>query len=166
MARQLKNGTSGYSLLEILLATLLLSLLLSLSLNQARQSLARLAVESASRRVRLGLAMGRSSAKRSGRPCALQLSQRGWHAPQGGDLPPCPGVNLALTEGLGSNDVRLRHNLPKAVRFSSNGLVLDGGTMLVDSQGTELVRCVVMALPLGITRQGRYRDGSCQPDGR
>ena len=64
-----------------------------------------------------------------GRPCALQLSERGWHAPEGGALPACEGVELDLGENGGAEGVGLEHNFPDTVRFSSNGLVLDGGTV-------------------------------------
>jgi hypothetical protein len=45
--------------------------------------------------------------------------------------------------------VKLHHNLPAALRFSSNGQVLA-------SAGTPLWHCLVMALPLGLVRLGRY----------
>ncbi|WP_255140059.1 hypothetical protein [Synechococcus sp. Lug-A] len=62
--------------------------------------------------------------------------------------------------------------LPAALRFSSNGLVLDGSTVVLVSEGTPLRRCLVMALLLGPVRLGRYAgpDGgppesaTCEPD--
>jgi hypothetical protein len=60
--------------------------------------------------------------------------------------------------------VELSHNLPDPVRFSANGLVLDGGTVWLRSRGTALVRCVVVSLPLGITRVGREGPGGCEPE--
>jgi hypothetical protein len=50
--------------------------------------------------------------------------------------------------------------------------VLDGGTVVLTAKGTELKRCLVMALPLGIVRLGRYganpaagpRAEACSPD--
>ncbi len=61
---------------------------------------------------------------------------------------------------------------PAALRFSSNGLVIDGGTVVLASAGTLLRRCLVIALPLGLVRLGRYAgpDGglaesaACEPD--
>ena len=52
--------------------------------------------------------------------------------------------------------MELRHNLPAALRFSSNGLVLDGGTVLIAAEGVALRRCLVLSLPLGVVRLGRY----------
>jgi hypothetical protein len=60
--------------------------------------------------------------------------------------------------------VQLRHNLPGSVRFTSNGLVLDGGTVVVAAEGTALERCVVMSLPLGVVRLGRWQNDECRPD--
>jgi hypothetical protein len=60
--------------------------------------------------------------------------------------------------------LEVTHNLPDPVRFSANGLVLDGGTVWLRSQGTPLVRCVVVSLPLGITRVGREGPGGCEPE--
>jgi hypothetical protein len=74
-------------------------------------------------------------------------------------------VPLALGEGVRSQEgLRLEHNLPPALRFSSNGLVLDAGTVLVAHRATALNRCVVVSLPLGVTRVGLQRDGICRPD--
>jgi hypothetical protein len=62
-------------------------------------------VESVTRRVALGLEMGRAAAEREGSPCALQLSERGWHGPEGGELPACAGVELELGENGGAEGV-------------------------------------------------------------
>ena len=61
-------------------------------------------------------------------------------------------------------ELQLSHNFPDVLRFSSNGLVLDGGTAVLRAAGTSIQRCLVMSLPLGITRIGRYEAGQCLPD--
>jgi hypothetical protein len=71
---------------------------------------------------------------------------------------------VALVEGIEASLVEVEHNLPNTVRFTSNGLVLDGGTVVLRSDGTDLERCVVVSLPLGVTRVGRMASGSCQRD--
>ena len=160
----MKSSCAGHSLTELLVAVGLLALLGLPAMKVAGSSLAAQRVESVSRRVVLGLELGRAAAQRSGRPCALQLDQEGWREPQGGSLPGCPGVPLLLGGDGGESGVQLRHNLPGAVRFTSNGLVLDGGTVVVAAAGTALQRCVVMSLPLGVVRMGRWIDGECRPD--
>lgn len=157
----------GFSLTEGLLAALLLGLLAAVAIGAGGRSLALLRLENASRRVLLGLELGRSAAERQGAPCALSLGENGWSVPIEGSLPPCPGAELALDEGVGpGGGVQVSHNLPAAVRFTSNGLVLDGGSVQLSLPGEPLVRCVVVSLPLGITRVGRQGAGGCEPDPR
>lgn len=155
---------AGFSLVELLLVALLLGSMALLSLHQARLYLAQERVESASRRIALGLEQARLAASRSGRPCGLRLGREGWQPPQEGPLPPCMGLSLAGGEGLDRGEVQLEHNLPALVRFTSNGLVLDGGTVRIAASGSSLVRCLVMALPLGVVRLGRWQQDSCQAD--
>ncbi|KEF41348.1 MAG: hypothetical protein ER33_11915 [Cyanobium sp. CACIAM 14] len=157
-------AAGGFTLPEALLAALLVGLLALLGLGSASRELALARLESASRLVMLGLERGRDAALRQGRSCALSLTAAGWQEPQGSSLPACEGAALALGEGLREPGVTLSHNLPQAVRFTSNGLVIDGGTVLISTEGAELVRCVVVALPLGVTRLGRHGPGGCLPE--
>jgi len=149
---------------ELLVTLAVLMLLAGLAMSYGSAGLARLRVEMASRRVLLGLEEGRNAALRNGQACGLQLGDNGWQAPASNSLAPCPGVNVPLVEGSDVSLVEVEHNLPNTVRFTSNGLVLDGGTVVVRSDGTELERCVVVSLPLGVTRVGRMASGSCQRD--
>ncbi len=156
----------GFTLSETLLALVLVGLLAQLGLASASQELAAARLEGASRRVMVGLERGRDAALRLGQPCVLALTADGWQEPQGSSLPACAGAALHLGEGLGAPAVSLSHNLPAAVRFTRNGLIIDGGTVLLSTEGTDLVRCVVVALPLGVTRLGRQGPGGCLPDPR
>lgn len=155
---------AAFTLTELLIVSLLLGVLAVLGLRQGGESLARERVESASRRLALGLEQGRLAAQRHGRPCVLQLGAESWQAPENASLPGCTGLDLPTGEGLDRVRVRLEHNLPDLVRFSSNGLVLDGGTIRISAEGTALERCLVMALPLGVVRLGRWEQQSCQVD--
>jgi prepilin-type N-terminal cleavage/methylation domain-containing protein len=154
----------GFSLTEALLAMLILGLLAALAIGAGGRGLALQRLENATRRVLLGLELGRSAAERQGAPCALSLGDKGWGAPAEGGLPACPGAELPLDEGVEPGTVQLSHNLPAAVRFSSNGLVLDGGSVQLRVPGEALVRCVVVSLPLGITRVGRQGAAGCEAD--
>jgi hypothetical protein len=157
--------SDAFTVMELLLTVAILALIGVISLGAGAESVGRLQVEAATRRVLVGLEQGRTAAERRGRPCALSLDAAGWGPPRAGDLPACVGVALALGEGLGSQEgLRLEHNLPQAVRFSSNGLVLDAGTVLVAHRATALNRCVVVSLPLGVTRVGLHGNGICRPD--
>ena len=142
--------SSGMTLPELLLALLLLGMLAAVGLGGTTRLLARTRVEAASRRLAVGLEQARSAAEVSGEPCSLTLASRGWSVAGAGTLPPCQITDAVLEQG-----VRLSHNLPASLRISSNGLVLDGGTVVIGADGTDLQRCLVVSLPLGVVRQGR-----------
>lgn len=167
----MRRPSNGFSLVELLVAIAILGILSSIALVQAGVDRRRLALEAATRRVIVGLERARQAAQRDGQPCALSLSAAGWSAPAGGSLAPCRAAGLALAEPLSRTPIQLRTNLPEALRFSLNGLVLDGGLVVLSSPGTRQRRCVVISLPLGVTREGLYAQdpaaglssGLCQP---
>lgn len=156
--------TAGFSLAELLVGVAIVGLLAALGWSGGSETLARQRLESATRRLDQGIQRGRAEAQKLGRPCGLSLSTQGWMPPAGGVLPPCVQTLESLKEPIAAGEVRLNHNFPAVLRFSSNGLVLDGGTAVLQAAGTSLQRCLVMALPLGITRLGRYMGGRCEPD--
>ena len=94
--------------------------------------------------------------ERDRQPCALQLTATGWQPPLTGDLPACRGGVTALAE-TGAGGLELHSNLPDAVRFNSNGLVLDGGMVVLSHPSHGQGLCLVIGLPLGISRSGVYR---------
>ena len=149
----------GWTLPELLMAVgLVLALAAWVSRGEA-EARARQSLQAASQRVVGGLEDARASAMREGQPCGLALGVTGWREPQGGGLPACRLLEQELAAG-----VEVSHNLPDPVRFSANGLVVDGGTVWLRSPGTPVVRCVVVSLPLGITRVGREGPGGCEPE--
>ncbi|WP_115024315.1 Tfp pilus assembly protein FimT/FimU [Synechococcus sp. UW69] len=147
---------NGFSLVECLLVVALLGILATLAIPSSSAVQRRLELESGLRRLRVGLDRGRMAAERDHHPCALQLSATGWMAPLTGDLPACRvGVTPLAESGAGA--LELRSNLPDAVRFSTNGLVLDGGLVVLSHPGQAQALCLVIGLPLGISRSGVYR---------
>jgi hypothetical protein len=155
----------GFSLAELLVGVSIVGLLAVLALNSGGEAVARQRLEASARSLGQGIEGARREAIRRGQPCGLTLGLRGWQAPNGGELASCtgsqePSRNSSGNSWLDASDLaglELVHNLPSVVRFSSNGLVLDGGTVVLGARGTALRRCLVMALPLGIVRVGRYR---------
>ena len=145
-----RQSAAGFSLPELLVGMAVVGILASLALVGGGRSLARTRVEAASRELAVGLEQARSGAQGLGQPCAIALTHNGWAEPQGGDLPACP-----LSFGELGPGVSLRHNMAAALRISSNGLVLDGGTVVISAAGTDLQRCLVVSLPLGVVRIGR-----------
>lgn len=155
----MRTRDGGFCLSEALLAVAVLALLVGLGFSQAPLWLARQRVDGAMRQVELDLHRARLEAQRRGQPCGMTLSTEGWRAPFAGELAPCFEGSDPLGEGF-----LLQHNFPDVLRFSANGLVLDGGTVLISASGGAVVRCLVMSLPLGITRLGRYSGGLCEAD--
>ncbi|MFN9661191.1 MAG: GspH/FimT family protein [Cyanobacteriota bacterium] len=160
------NHEPGWTLPEALLALCVLTLLAAQVWRGGAEALALQGLETASQRLTGGLEEARASALRQGQPCGLRLGPAGWEAPQSSTLPACLGVSAGIGAGLksGGAEPRLTHNLPDPVRFSANGLVLDGGTISLSSPHTPLVRCVVVSLPLGVTRVGRGGPSGCEPE--
>jgi len=163
----------GFTLIEALMVLSLLGLVMGLGLQWSQEQWARLQVEMAARRLMVGLDRGRDAAERSGEPCALGLDgTNGWVGQATRAARACVGADTPLHEGLWPPRLRLAHTFAGPVEFTANGLAIDGGTVVVGSEGTELVRCLVMSPPLGITRLGLYQgmvagrpdDNACKPD--
>ena len=151
-----RKRPNGFSLVECLVAVALLGILTSLAIPSSSAVQRRLELDSGLRRLRLGLDRGRMAAQRHRQPCALQLSATGWQPPLAGDLPACRGGVTALAE-TGAGELELHSNLPDAVRFSTNGLVLDGGLVVLSHPSHGQAFCLVIGLPLVISRSGVYR---------
>ena len=147
---------SGFSLLELLVALVIVGILATTALAKPGRDREHLALEIGLRRLRTGLDRGRMAAQRQGEPCGLALSQSGWQAPASGTLASCRGAGMALAE-LDSSPLQLQSNLPEMLRFTANGLVLDGGLVVLTHPHVPQRLCLVIGLPLGITRTGIYQ---------
>ncbi len=145
-------GSSGMTLPELLVAVLVLGVMAALGIGGVGRSLANTQVEAATRQLALELEQARSSAEVAGTPCTLALTPQGWAQDPDSALPPCRVQAAALQQ-----QVQLSHNLAGPLRIASNGLVLDGGTVVVAAPGSELQRCLVVSLPLGVVRTGRSK---------
>jgi Tfp pilus assembly protein FimT len=163
---------AGLTLSEALVVLAVLGLLAALSLPSGVEALARQRLEAATRRLGQGLEQARAQAAQRRSPCVLSLGAEGWRAGVAADLPSCSDVDPGLQDSGLAADLRVAHNFPAALRFSSNGLVLDGGTVVLSTAGTALRRCLVLAPPLGVVRLGRYQadpaaglnSAACLPD--
>jgi len=150
------RASGGMTLPELLLAVVVLGLMVVAGVGGTSRSLARMRIEAAARQLAVGLEQARSHAEANGRPCALSLASSGWTMPgaaaTGSQLPGCQLSEATLRQG-----VEVRHNLAAALRISSTGLVLDGGTVVLAAAGTDLQRCLVLSLPLGVVRFGQSK---------
>ena len=65
---------------------------------------------------------------------------------------------MSLQEAFEQGPIVLTTNLPPALRITSNGLLLDGGIAVLSHQRLAKARCLVVSLPLGVSRIGSYQD--------
>ena len=161
------SGQAGFSLPELLLSAALLGVLAAVSFGSGAELLARQRVEATTRLILEGIQKARAEAERQGQACALSLGEQGWQSPADPNLPACQLALLDLGElhqRSQEGQVEWASNLPASLRFSANGLVIDGGTVVIWSERTALRRCLVMAPPLGVLRHGRYSGDLTQPD--
>jgi len=162
---------NGSSLAELVVVIAIVGILASAAMAHSSRDRERVQLSTALRRLQIGLDRGRMAAERSGQPCGMRLTSQGWQPPMTDKLRPCPGAPTPLVE-LSASSLDIHSNLPDTVRFSSNGLVLDGGLVVLGHRRLSHHRCLVIGLPLGISRSGTY-DGHptdtfssrrCKPD--
>ena len=150
------------SLVELLAAVAVVGILAGTSISASRTPLAHQQLLAAARQLELGIEQARDQAMDQMAPCSLALGQAGWMAPPGGNLPTCTLAIGALLAGDRGAGLQLNHNISE-LQFTANGVVLGGGTIRLEVDGLAQQRCVVISLPLGITRQGLWSEGQCLP---
>lgn len=151
-----RHSQAGFTLVECLVVVAVLGILAATTIANPASVPHRLELEGGLRRIRVGLDRGRMAAQRHHQPCGLALTAEGWQQPSSDALPPCASAGTTLAE-VGPSSLQLRSNLPDPVRFSANGLVLDGGLVVLHHPKLEQSVCLVIGLPLGISRNGVYR---------
>ena len=149
-------------LVELLTAVAIVGILAGTSINASRSPLAYQRLLAAARQLELGIEQARDQAMDQMAPCALVLGEAGWVEPDGGSLPACTHATGSLLAGDRGAGLQLNHNISE-LQFTTNGLVLGGGTVRLAVDGLAQERCVVISLPLGITRQGLWSEGQCLP---
>ena len=150
------------SLVELLTVVAVVGILAGTSINASRRPLAHQRLLAAARQLELGIEQARDQAMDQQSPCALDLGQVGWLEPIDGPLPGCTQAVGPLLAGERARSLQLDHNI-NGLQFTSNGLVLGGGTVRLAIDGLVQERCVVISLPLGITRRGLWENSQCVP---
>ena len=167
------------SLIEQLTVVSLVGILASIPIVTGGSDRHQLQLDTSARRLQSGLDRARSIARREQTACGVSLSEEGFAAPDEGgllgSLPACPGLGMALQEAFEQGPIELSTNLPPVLRFTANGLLLDGGIAVLSHQHSAKARCLVVSLPLGVSRigfyqaplpsdGGRLRSSRCLPD--
>ena len=150
------------SLVELLTAVAIVGILAGTSISASRRPLAHQQLLAAARQLELGIEQARDQAMDQQRPCALGLGEAGWITPTGDNLPGCSHAVRPLLAGDRASGLLLNHNISE-LQFTTNGLVLGGGTVRLAVDGLVQERCVVISLPLGITRRGIWKGRQCLP---
>ena len=149
------------SLIEQLIVVSLVGMWAAIPIVTGGRDRDQLQLDASARRLQSGLDRARSIARREQRACGLSLSDEGFTAPNEGSLPgslpACPGIGMALQEEFEQGPIVLSTNLPPLLRFTANGLLLDGGIAVLSHQRLAKARCLVVSLPLGVSRIGSYQ---------
>lgn len=157
----MKRVNAGFSLVELVVTVAVVGIIASLVVPDAASDRDRLQLDAAARRLQLGLERARLAARRAQQACGISLARDAWEQPEQQQLPaalaPCSGVGLALQEALEQGPIHLHTNLPELIRVSANGLLLDGGTTVLSHERLDQGRCLVVSLPLGVSRVGTYQ---------
>ena len=157
----MRRSNPGFSLVELSVTVALLGIIASLVVPDAASDRDRLQLDAAARRLQLGLERARLAARRAQQACGISLARDAWEQPEHQHLPaalaPCSGVGLSLQEAFEQGPIQLHTNLPEVIRVSANGLLLDGGTTVLSHERLDQRRCLVVSLPLGVSRVGTYQ---------
>jgi len=130
-----------------------LALLSSMAFINSRPQHNRQHLEAASQRFQLAIDRARQKARRDQQACGLGLTPSR-EAGQG--LPSCTSGGHPLPAADANSGVQVHTNMPSQLRFTANGLLLDGGLVVFSHPGASSRLCVVVSLPLGVTRRGHY----------
>ena len=149
------------SLIEQLTVVSLVGILASIPIMTGRSDRDQLQLDASARRLQSGLDRARNIARREHRACGLSMNEEGFMAPDDGilpaSLPACPGIAMSLQEEFEQGPIVLSTNLPPLLRFTANGLLLDGGIAVLSHTRLATARCLVVSLPLGVSRIGSYQ---------
>ena len=157
----MRHSSAGFSLVELMVTVAVAGIIACLAVPNSTSDRDQLQLDAAARRLQLGLERARLAARRDQQACGITLGREAWLEPEPQNLPaalpPCSGIGLSLQEAFEQGPIQVHTNLPELIRVSANGLLLDGGTTVLSHERVAQSRCLVVSLPLGVSRIGTYQ---------
>ena len=157
----MRRASPGFTLVELMVTVAVVGIIASLVIPVSVSDRDQLQLNSAARRLQLGLERARLAARRAQQACGISLGSDAWEQPDQQHVPAalvsCSGVGLSLQEAFEQGPIRVHTNLPDVIRVSANGLLLDGGTTVLSHERLARSLCLVVSLPLGVSRVAVYQ---------
>ena len=157
----MRPASAGFSLVELMVTVAVGGIIASLAVPNSAADRDRLQLDATARRLQLGLERARLAARRAQQACGISLGSDAWEQPEQQHVPTalvsCSGVGLELQEAFEQGPMYVHTNLPDVIRVSANGLLLDGGTTVISHERVARSLCLVVSLPLGVSRVGVYQ---------
>ena len=150
---------SGFTLIEVIVVTIIVGIIAAISVPNFFAFLSRQQMNSALEQLLGGVKETQQQAMRQGIQCRVNINI-GTNTLTGN-----PNGCLSSIRNL-DDDITIRTNLPggtPGITFSPKGTTTSAGTIVLSSDNTDLQRCFVISLGLGIMRTGDYTGTSTSP---